>query len=278
MKRIHLFEFEDLPWFPESWRDVVTDFLRNNLVLGMDVYEPTALLINRVIAQTQVDSIVDLCSGASGPWLNLYDKISSNGSEIPIILTDKYPNVHVFKQVGEQSSGRIRYVCESIDATSVPKHLSGLRTIFTGFHHFPPSSATKILQDAMESGCPICIFEFTERRWMPILTTPLIAILGVWLSTLRIRPLSLSRILWTYILPIIPLVISWDGVVSNLRTYLPSELKAMTATLTTEGYQWEVGEIKKDRKPPITYLLGYPILSAVFHPPAQDVIQVASGV
>ena len=63
--------------------------------------------------------------------------------------------------------------------------------------------------------------------------------------------------LWTYLIPIIPLVLLFDGVVSCLRTYRPQELREIVDKLTSCEYKWEIGELAGG-KVPITYLIGYP--------------------
>jgi hypothetical protein len=77
--------------------------------------------------------------------------------------------------------------------------------------------------------------------------------------TLWIRPFRWSRLLCTYVVPIIPLVLLFDGVVSCLRTYRPSELREMIKDLSGIEYQWEVGEHSEaSGLVPITYVIGYP--------------------
>ena len=128
--------------------------------------------------------------------------------------------------------------------------------MFTSFHHFSPEEAHAILQNAVDAGEGIGIFEVTRRAplavglmfaWalMPFVCTP-------W-----IRPFRWSRLLWTYLIPIIPLVFLFDGVVSCLRTYRPPELREMVEQLRASEYQWEIGEHATGAVP-ITYLIGYP--------------------
>ncbi len=45
----------------------------------------------------------------------------------------------------------------------VPRELKGFRTMFTSFHHFPPEEARAILQNAVDAGEGIGIFEITRR-------------------------------------------------------------------------------------------------------------------
>src|SRR6202030_1715691 len=104
----------------------------------------------------------------------------------------------------------------------------------------------------------IGIFEITRRAPSTIgLMFPWALMLCV--CTPLIRPFRWSRLLWTYVLPIIPLVLLFDGVVSCLRTYRPHELREIIAKLSATEYQWELGErTNPTGDVPIAYLIGYP--------------------
>jgi hypothetical protein len=140
----------------------------------------------------------------------------------------------------------------------VPADLKGLRTLFTSFHHFPPEQACAILQNAVDAGEGICIFETPRRAWWAMaLVFPFVLLM--FLGTPWIRPWRWSRLLWTYVVPVIPLVLLLDGVVSCLRAYRPQELREMVGKLRSNRYRWEVGEQKTAiAGAPITYLIGYP--------------------
>ena len=61
-------------------------------------------------------------------------------------------------------------------------------------------------------------------------------------------------------MPIIPMVLLFDGVVSCLRTYRTQELCEMSKNLSGVEYQWEVGEQSRNlRIVSITYLVDYPL-------------------
>ncbi|MDW7691584.1 hypothetical protein R9C00_17445 [Flammeovirgaceae bacterium SG7u.111] len=66
MKRIHVFEFEDLAWFPNWFRRCMTRLIIvMHKLLKTD--EELAELLAGIIKETQITSIVDLCSGSAGP-------------------------------------------------------------------------------------------------------------------------------------------------------------------------------------------------------------------
>ncbi len=253
--RIHLFELEDQRWFPEAIRDAGTDFIRFVAEIG-NPYKPIIPLLSRALDETGSREILDLCSGGGGPMAGLVPQLAENGWEGTVTLTDKFPNLAAFEYLRGCSDGAIGFIEQPVDASAVEPHLTGFRTLFTSFHHFPPDTASRILQDAVDQRRPIGVFEQTERSILPALTT-LIGPLFVLLVTPFIRPVRWSRFLWTYLIPVVPFYVMWDGFVSCLRTYSPDELQGVVDGLDCEDYVWEIGQ-EASRPAPITYLLGYP--------------------
>ncbi|HEV3510406.1 MAG TPA: hypothetical protein VGS05_01800 [Candidatus Sulfotelmatobacter sp.] len=270
MRRVQFIELHEQPWFPSSLRDDVTDAMQFGFNL-LRAYAPAAPLLQSVIDSTgngangrqssAGQSIVDMCSGGGGPWLDLARQLRSRAAAgdsagLQVWLTDKYPNLQAFRSVSASSDRLITFYPEPVDAMKVPRALKGLRTMFTSFHHFPPEDARAILQNAVDAGESIGIFEATKRA--PFTVGLIFAgILLLFLHTPRIRPFRWSRLLWTYLIPVIPFVLLFDGVVSCLRTYRPQELREMVDKLTSCQYRWEIGELATG-KMPVTYLIGYP--------------------
>jgi len=243
MGRLQLFEIHDQDWCPPSLRDALTDFLQFTISLGRS-YAPIVPMLRDAITRTGATRVVDLCSGAGGPWRTLRQELG-----VPVTLTDKYPN-------RAASTSALPFHPEPIDATAVPAQLDGFRTLFTSFHHFRPADARAILGDAVRRRQGIGVFEISRRAPLEIAVIAL-----TWLAVLAlvpfIRPLRWSRLAWTYLPPVLPLVGVFDGVVSCLRTYSPAELRELLRGLDT--YDWEVG-VTRGRWSPlaVTYLVGVP--------------------
>jgi len=69
MERAQLFEFEDLPWFPQVVRECMTDFLSFLGQRGRPVYRGFAERLAKAVQATGDDTLLDLCSGGGGPAL-----------------------------------------------------------------------------------------------------------------------------------------------------------------------------------------------------------------
>ena len=265
MRRVQLFEIHDQPWFPSFLRDQVTDDLQVLLNIGKP-YGDILPQLREGIERAGAERVLDLCSGAGGPWPWLAQALERRGLRICVELSDKYPNAQARHRV-QNDSAKLRYREEAVDATRVPRGLAGFRTLFTSFHHFPPAQAREILRDAVANGQGIGVFEIPGRRPLTLLLLPLVPIADIVLVPfLCSRPLgrAIWRLVWRWLIPIVPLVLLFDGIVSCLRVYSPRELRELKAGLEDSGYCWQVGCIKRSFwRLPITFLVGYPVTQHV---------------
>lgn len=261
MKRIQLFEFTDLSWYPRLFRRMQTDYLQFVSSLGAG-HKNLIPLFARAMQHAGTSNIVDLCSGGAGPWVHLQEQLDQVGLPVRVLLTDKYPHPEAVQKLTGPPRQRIEYYPEPVDALNVPPELKGMRTLFEGFHHFRPAQARLILQNAAESKAAIGIF---EASLMPpfglilFLLAPLTTLLSYFFLTPFIKPRTLSRFLWTYLIPIVPLATCWDGIISFLRGYSPTALKELTDSLEPNDFIWEIGQASTGTPVFVfTYLVGYP--------------------
>ena len=254
MKRIHLFELEDQPWFPAAVRDLATDYL-HFIQQAVKLEGALLPLVRRALAEGRTTKIVDLCSGGSGPVPALVERLHAEGMPVTATLTDLYPNVAAFEAISAASRGVITFERGSVDARAVPPSLAGLRTIFNGFHHLKPADARAVLHAAAAARQPIAIFDVSERslRTLPVVLTPLF----VWLGTPFMRPFLWRRLLFTYPIPLVPLTCLWDGIVSQLRAYTVDELRDLGQG--SAPMRWEAGQVAIAKgRGRLTFLIGVP--------------------
>lgn len=253
MARMHLFEFEDQKWFPDFLRDYGTDFLQF-LSNKSKMYRSIIPVIEKGLKNANTNQVIDLGSGGGGGWLWLNEEILKNHPDFKLKLSDYYPNKTAF-EFTKNKAKNISYTLESVDARNVPDHINGLRTQFLSLHHFKPKDAKEILQNAVDSANSIAIFEAQERSFPSILAM-LFSPISVLFTTPFIRPFKIGRIFFTYIIPIVPIFVLWDGIVSSLRTYSVKEMHELINSLKDkDSFEWEVGR-KKSGPAVILYLLG----------------------
>lgn len=250
MRRLDVPELHDYAWCPKVVRDGLTDFLEV-AIETLDTYGPIRGDLIEALERCRCREVVDLCSGAGGPWLGWLNRglVRAN-----ITLTDKFPNQRTRQRLRQLHIPELSFASTPVDAAAVPPELKGFRTIFSAFHHFSPALAQRIIEDAVASSQPIGIFELTSRTPAAIFAMFLSAI-GVWWLTPRMRPIDWKKWLLTYLVPVIPLVVLADGIASCVRSYSPEELRHMAAAINGT-YLWKAGTT--GGRAPVTYLIGYP--------------------
>jgi hypothetical protein len=255
MQRNPWFEVHDHPLFPPFLRRLVTDALEA-IWNATDVYRPITPRLKGVLERSHTRGVVDLCSGGGGPWFRLQPALAAAGCSVSVVLTDKYPNQPAFAMASLRSLETITGYEKPVDAGCPPHDLTGFRTMFSSFHHFDPKDARAILADCFDRDEGIAIFEAAERRASSICVIFSVPLLSLVLAP-KIRPFRWSRLFWTYLMPIIPLVLWIDGILSCLRCYSLVDMAELTAGLSSERYSWQVGQ-DGEGVFRITYLIGSP--------------------
>ena len=256
---MHLFEFEDFPWFPNFLRIAMTRYIvaiHKMLGSGPELVS----LLKRALKQSGQKEIVDLCAGGGGPMQEVLGTLREEEEfkDVKLTFTDLYPNVDVAAEIKALNDPNITYETESVDATKVGTERKGLRTMICSLHHMRPNLARKILEDAQNSKQPFCAFEISDNsfpKWIWWIAFP-INYLMVFFITFMVRPMTWQQVVFTYFIPLLPLFIAWDGAVSNARTYTLEDMDILLEGLETEDYHWEKGLIKGKAKK--LYLLGMP--------------------
>src|SRR5258707_8609451 len=130
MRRIQFIEIHEQTWFPSFLRDYVTDALQYGLDF-LKAYAPIGPMLQNALDSLKCRSMVDLCSGGGGPWLDLSQSLGEDSCARQILLTDKFPNLSAFQNVRAASGNHITFCADSIDAMKVPRELTGFRTMFS---------------------------------------------------------------------------------------------------------------------------------------------------
>jgi hypothetical protein len=258
MQRYRWFEIHDSSWFPAPWRDLVTEALEA-VWNANRTYQPIALRLRDALRQSRSHRVVDLCSGSGGPWPSLYPAVSAD-LPLTVTFTDLHPSARLAAHAAGSSALPFTALAPPIDATRVPPSLPGFRTVFSSFHHFDPGPARAILADAFARREGIAIFEAAQCTFRTLALTIGVPVLA-WRAAAAARPRRWDRTLFTCLLPLVPLVLYIDGLLSSLRSYSLADLRELVAGLDAPDYRWHIGE-EPGHPIAIRYLIGIPLRDA----------------
>ncbi|KAI9790035.1 MAG: hypothetical protein M1835_001256, partial [Candelina submexicana] len=241
-RRIHFFEINDQTWFPAYLREKIQASLTLAWRIKLpfvQVASPASLaasVLRRILnTSTSKYTVVDFCAGAGGPTPTieklLNEQLTSrtgNGdgsnNTVEFILTDLHPHLEAWQEAVKKSDS-LGYIAKSVDAANAPTDLiqekargrKVIRLFNLAFHHFDDELATQILKNTMETADGFGIFELQDRTPLGILGMTVLFPLFLLLPPFYFYN-SASHLFFTYIIPIIPFVITLDGYVSALRT------------------------------------------------------------
>ncbi|KAM0322306.1 hypothetical protein ACHAQA_009595 [Verticillium albo-atrum] len=286
--RFHLFEIDDQPWFPAFLRARVQDALLAtwvNRTPGLQPASPARLAADLLerhlgLAALPAHTFIDFCAGAGGPTPTIERILNRRlaAADLPattFVLTDLHPNPDSWSRAAAaatSSSGQRRLLYESapIDAAAAPpsllarhaapprpghpkKHL--FRLFNLAFHHFPDPLARRILADTLRTSHGFALFELQAREPRSALACLLLG-LGVLLSApyhaWRLR--SWTVLFFCWVVPVLPFVLVFDGLVSSLRTRTPDEVEALMRSCGADSTGWELTSGSDMHLWPVGYL------------------------
>jgi hypothetical protein len=131
-----------------------------------------------------------------------------------------------------------------VDATDVPLAFGAdhVWLLLNAFHHLDVDQATALLGRAVQSARGLFISENFGPNILATLPCGVVGMLAALLNPLLTTRDRLLKATLTYLLPVIPLVVAWDGLVSALRMHRPADVRAMTARWPS--WEWELREFR----------------------------------
>lgn len=220
----HLIELEDMPGFPPMLRRMQVEFI-GWLVERFGVYRPVAPLIAQALRRTGARSLTDLGSGQGGPIRYLARRPELAG--VDFLLTDRFPTPEAGLGDG------VHWHAAPVDALADDAPGAGPVSLFNTFHHFTPEQQQELVRRHAHRG--VLIHEVLQPEPLVFLKILFTTTIGQLLLAPFVRPFRWQRLLFTYLIPVNLLTITWDGLVSVLRSDRPRVLVARVQAAAGEG-------------------------------------------
>ncbi|KAK0709825.1 hypothetical protein B0T26DRAFT_679190 [Lasiosphaeria miniovina] len=193
-------------------------------------------------------------SSSPSPPHPSYAAVAAAEAPVRFVLTDLHPHVDDWEKAAALSPN-VTFEAGSVDAAHAPAELVGrykaegkkvFRLFNLAFHHFDDPLAKAILKNTVETSDGFGIFELQDRNLLGFLTCCLFG-----LGVLVLAPYyalvwrSPATLFFTYLVPILPFVLVFDGWMSALRTRTPDEVEALLRSCGAAGgdaelARWEV--------------------------------------
>ncbi|MEM8763710.1 MAG: hypothetical protein AAGD88_07855 [Bacteroidota bacterium] len=134
----------------------------------------------------------------------------------------------------------------------------GLYISVNSFHQFNPEKAKEILEKVAQKLQPVVVVEGNNDSLWQVFGMTVIVPVTVLLTAFFVKPFRVERLVFTYLIPILPIVTFIDGFLALFKLYAPADLNELTASIHQPNYIWRSGKMDNGRGGKIIYLLGHP--------------------
>ena len=158
------------------------------------------------------------------------------------------------------------YIDPQVEKSSIDMHhfnadQDGLYVMVNSFHQLSPKEAREVLQSVASRRQPIAVLEGNNDSLWQVVGMTIFVPLTVMLTAPFVRPFRISRLVFTYLIPILPIVTLVDGFLALFKLYAPKDLDELVQPIKVTDYSWRSGKLDNGRGGKIIYLLGGPVNS-----------------
>jgi len=225
MKRKQLTQITNTTWFPNFLKECVYEFM--------------TWFVSKV--------------NAAKPFLPVIEEGLKHANRIVVINRKCGAGFETVDHLINSQISRVIIESQNFKASE-----EGLYLSVNSFHQFSVDEATNILKQIAQKRQPIVVVEGNNDSLWQVFGMTVIVPLTVLLTAPFVKPFRIERVIFTYLIPILPLVTFLDGFIALFKLYAPKDLDELTGSIETTNYYWRSGKIDNGRGGKIIFLIGYP--------------------
>lgn len=227
MKRHHVPQFTNQTWFPQYLKNCIFEFM-TWFVGKTRAAHPFLPVIKRGLEKTSNSTIINIDSQLGAGFETVQPLLDKNVVVKNILLKD-------------------------FEAKEIGLYLS-----VNAFHQLKVHEAKDLLTQIAESRNPVAIVEGNNDSLWQVVGMTVFVPLTILLTAPFVKPFRFGRLIFTYLIPILPIITLIDGFLALFKLYAPVDLDELTDSIAVNNYKWESGKMDNGRGGKIMYLLGYP--------------------
>jgi len=227
MKRKQMPQFMNQDWYPTLLKNLMYEFL-TWFVHFVKAAKPFVSVVNEGLEYSKVNKIINIELNIGAGFETLKPFINQD-----IVVLDR--------------------TLERFDT-----NYDGLYTFINCFHQFNSENATNILTEISQKNHPVAVLEGNNNSLLQIFGMTIIVPLTILLTAPFVKPFRFSRLIFTYLVPVLPIVTFIDGSLALMKLYSPEDLDELVSKIKVSKYQWKSGKLDNGRGGKIIYLLGHP--------------------
>lgn len=243
-------ELEDYSWFPQIFRRYQADYI-GSLVKWLSVYRPIVVELEHLIGSSHPQFMQDLCSGSGIPAIYMQHHVKN----IPqTMLSDKYSH-KAFRD-----DPQMIYIRQSTDAITLTPLPRICYTMYNAFHHFSREEQKELVRKMAESKNPFLFAEILQPGILTLIRIVLASTILQLLTAPFVKPFSLKRLCFTYIVPVNVLIVLIDGIISVFKSRSANYYRRAFKDMANSEFEISVGQYNS-WKGGLIFIKGNPVNS-----------------
>jgi hypothetical protein len=257
MGRKEAFQFTNQPWFPSTLRLLSDEFLDFMVTLPR-ANRPFLPLFDELLAHSKARALVAFDGQDGGGLVHIASEVGGpRNGELSVILTDEQWSPARVKREEALAARPVEVLTCSAREAAERFQGKGIGVYINSFHRLGRGADRAALANLVDRNLDVFVGEGNNNSlWQVVGMTVFVPTL-MFLLTPFVKPFRLSRLLFTYLLPVMPFVTVWDGLAALLRLHRPEELEALAKSMGRTDYVWRAGKRQNGRGGYVIYLLGY---------------------
>jgi hypothetical protein len=227
----------DQSWIPASLHKTLREVLGFHLRVTLGYYYRWAATHAKARAERRgLGRVIEMGAGAAGFSETLARLVEHDRAPLQVDVSDLRPDVARYRQLERDFPGVIHPHLEPLNILAWQPPAGGALVVMSAaFHHIPRLERPRILRALGRRD--VIIFESVTRTvpsmlgcaigFLPALATPLYFV--------GLREGRWRRFFWCWIVPVAPIMVAWDGVISCLRCWTEDEWRAELAALDVDA-------------------------------------------
>lgn len=225
------YEICELAFLPEGIRSSVFKSLATTTERFSDLGEVLSRKVETRLKEKNYKRIIEMGSGSGYSATELAKRFPNK----EVLITDRFPQVDYWKK-STRKNKNLNFIENSVSFETIAKDIpaktlkGSLVVIVSAFHHIQTTQAKKFIADVNKAGADILILEPFGRNYygmaiglantVPALATPILA------REVTIRE-RFQLMLYHWLLPVVPVIFTHDGLVSAIRQRGLKEFKGL---------------------------------------------------
>ncbi|MBX3039953.1 MAG: hypothetical protein KF789_04505 [Bdellovibrionaceae bacterium] len=242
-------------WLPASLKNLMLEFL-DFIVSLVEANKPFIPLLQR---QTNLKAEFFLDSPeAGGSAILLVPHLLRDfpGCEISVLADHLSPERKAhFQNLIPELSSQVRFI-EQKDIGLRSDHSEKFLISINQAHLFSDDELMARLKDFQTKFDQILIGEGNNKSGRQVIGMLILAPLVAIVCAPFVKPFRLLRLVFTFLIPLLPLMIAWDGIVALFKIRSPERLKELMTSDGTDGWTWKVGKSPNNRGGFVIFLQG----------------------